>query len=92
MDAQSHLSLKYISQVEAGVKIEGIFMGDLEIMHTEVMHSTIKILEVDIGTALIVEKILVIMLEVVRDIGISIMIIGKTIIEVKVMIGIEVDH
>ena len=32
------------------------------------------------------------MLEVVRGIGIITMITGETIIEVKVMIGIEVDH
>ena len=92
MDAQNHLSLKYINPVEEEVKTEGFFAVDLEIMCTEVMHHTIKILEVDIGMTLIIEDILVIMLEVARGIGIIIMIIGKTITEVKVMIGIEVDH
>ena len=51
-----------------------------------------QILEVDIGMTLLTEEILVIILEVVRGTGIIIMIIGETILEVKVMIGIEVDH
>ena len=67
-------------------------MVDLEIMCTEVVHHKLKILEVDIGIILIAEEILVTVLEVVRGIGIITMIIGETITEVKVMIGIEVDH
>ena len=70
----------------------GNFVVDLEIMHTEVIHCTIKILEVDIGMTLITEGILVIIIEVVRGIGIIIMTIGETITEVMVMIGIEVDN
>ena len=61
-------------------------------MHTGDISHTIKILEADLEITLIVEEILVIMLEVVRDIGIITMITGGTIIEVKIMIGIEVDH
>ena len=41
---------------------------NLEIMHTWDICHTIKILEVDIEITLIVEEILVIRLEVVRDI------------------------
>ena len=92
MDAQNHLSLKYISLVEAGTKIEGTFMVDLVIMHTEVVHHSIKILEVDIGITLIAEGILVTILEVVRGIGIITMVTEETIIEVKAMIGTEVDR
>ena len=55
-------------------------------------HCIIKILEVDIGITLTVEETMVIIPEVVRDMGIITMITGGTIIEVKVMIGIEVDH
>ena len=49
-------------------------------------------LEVDIGVTLITEKIMVIMLEVVRDTEIIIMITEGTIIEVKIMIEIAVGH
>ena len=45
-----------------------------------------------IEITLIVEGILAIIPEVVRDIGIITMITEGTIIEVKVMIGIEADH
>ena len=61
-------------------------------MCIEVVCHIIKIVEADIGMTLITEEILVIILEVVSGIGIIIMIIGETITEVKVMIGIEVDH
>ena len=67
-------------------------MADLEIMHAGDIYHTIKMLEVDIEITLIIEEILVIVLEIVRDIGIITMITGGTIIEVKVMIGIEIDH
>ena len=73
-------------------KIEESFMADLEIMHTGDICRTVKILEVDIEINIIVEEILVIILEAVRDIGIITMITGEAIIEVKGMIGIEVDH
>ena len=63
-----------------------------EIMHTEDAHHIIKILEIDIGVILIIEEITGTMLEVVRDIGTIIMITGGTTIEVKIKIGIEVDH
>ena len=56
------------------------------------MHCIIKILEADIGVTLIIEEIMVTMLEVVRDIGTIIVITGGTTIEVKIMIGIGVDH
>ena len=90
MDAQNHLGLRYISLVE--VEIEETFMADLEIMHTGDVHCIIKILKVDIEMTLTVEETLVIILEVVRDIGIITMITGGTITEVKVMLGIELDH
>ena len=67
-------------------------MVDLETMHTGDEHYIIKILEIDIEITLIVEGILAIIPEVVRDIGIISMITEGTIIEVKVMIGIEADH
>ena len=44
-------------------------MAVSEIMHTEDVHSIIKILEADIGVTLIIEEIMGTMLEVVRDIG-----------------------
>ena len=74
MDPQNHLSLKYISPVEVETKIEETFMVDLEIMCTEVMHCSIKILEVDVGIA---RGNLVTMLEVVRGIGMITMITGE---------------
>ena len=92
MDAQSHLGLRYISPVEVEIKIEETFVADLEIMCTGDAHCTIKILEVDIEITLTVEETLVIILEVVRDIGIITMITGGIFTEGKVMIGIEVDH
>ena len=61
-------------------------------MPTGDTHCTIKILEVDTEITSTVEETLVIILEVVRDIGIITMITGGTITEVRVMIGIEVGH
>ena len=91
-DAQKHLGLRYISPVEVEIKIEETFMADLEIMHTGDAHCIIKIVEVDIEITLTVEETFVIVPEVVRDTGIITMVTGGTITEVKVMIGIEVDH
>ena len=54
-DAQNHLSYKYISLVEVEIKIEDTFAVDLEIMCTEDVCCTIKILEADIEITLIVE-------------------------------------
>ena len=51
-----------------------------------------QILEVDIEVTLTEEGISVIIPEVVRDKEIITMITEETITEVKVMIGIEVDH
>ena len=92
MDVQNHLSLKYISLAEVEFKIEGTFMVHLETMCTGNAHHIIKILEVDIEITLTVEGILVIIPEVVRDIGIITMITEGTFTEVKVTIGIEEDH
>ena len=92
MDAQNHLGLRYISLVEVEIKIGETFVADLEVMHTGDTCCTIKILEVDIGITLILQEILVTIIEVVRGIGVITMIIGGTMLEVKVMIGIEVDH
>ena len=92
MDDQNHFGLRYISPVEIEIKIEETFVADLEITCTGDAHCTIKILEVDIEITLTVEKTVVIIPEVVRDIGIITMITGGTITEVKIMIGIEVDH
>ena len=92
MDVQNHLGLRYISLVEVEIKIEETFTTDLEITCTGDICHTIKILEVDIEITLIVEEILVTTLEVVSDIGIITTITEETIIEVKVMIGLEVDH
>ena len=65
----------------------GRFRGNT---YADVCH-TIKILEVDIGITLILEEILVIIIEVARDMGIITMIIEGTALEVKLMIGIEED-
>ena len=92
MDALNHLNLRYISLVEAEIKTGEIFVVDLEATRTGDVCSTIKILEVDIGITLMLEEILVIIIEVARDIGIITMIIEGTTLEVKVMIGIEVDY
>ena len=85
-DILNHLGLRYISLVEAEIKIEVTCMAGSEIMHTEDAHHIIKILEVDIGVTSITEEITGIILEVVRDIGTIIMITEGTIIEVKIMI------
>ena len=77
---------------EVEIKIEGTFMVDLETMCTGDAYYIIKILEVDIEITLTVEGILAIIPEVVKNIGIITMITEGTIIEVKVMIGIEADH
>ena len=92
MDTQNQLGLRYISLVEVEIKVEETFMAGLEVMHTGDTHRIIKILEVDIEITLTVEGTLVTIPELVRDIGIITMITGGTITEVKVMIGIEVDH
>ena len=91
MDAQNHLDLRYISLVEVEIKIEETFVAGLEITHTGDAHHIIKILGVDLEITLTVEGTLVTTPEVVRDIGIIMMITGGTITEFKVMIGIEVD-
>ena len=67
-------------------------MVDLEIMHTGDAHCTIKLLEVETEVSLVIEKITDTTHEVVRDIGTITMIIGETIIEVKVMIETGVGH
>ena len=67
-------------------------MADLEVMCMGDACCTIQILEVDIEITLILKEVLVIILEVVRDIGIITMITGGQILEVKVIIGIEVDY
>ena len=92
MDALNHLGLRYISLVEAEIKIEEIFVAGLEIMHTGDAHHTIKILEVDIEVNLIIEEAVGIILEVVRDAGTIIMTTGGIIIEVKIRVEIEVDQ
>ena len=92
MDDLNHLDLKYISLVEAEIKIEETFVAGSEIMRTEDAYHAIKILEVDIEVILIIEEVMGIMLEVVRDTGTIIMITGGIIIEVKVMIEIGIDH
>ena len=66
--------------------------GNFHVTCTGDTHCIIKILEVDIEITLTVEETLVIVPEVVRDTGTITMITRRTITEVKVMIGIEVDH
>ena len=66
---QNHLSHKYISSTEVGIKIEATFMVGLEIMHRGETHCTIKILEVETEVTLPIEEITDITCEVVRDIG-----------------------
>ena len=91
MDTLNHLNLRYISLVEVEIKTGEIFVVDLEVTCTGDICHTIKILEVDMGITLILEEILVIIIEVARDIGIITMIIEGSTLEVKLMIGIEVD-
>ena len=67
-------------------------MAGSETMHTEDMHHKIKILEVDVRVTLIIEEIMGTKLEVIRDIGTIIVITEGTTIEVKIAIGIGVDH
>ena len=55
-------------------------------------HHTIKILEVETGVTLVIEKIMDITHEVAKDIGTIIMTIGEAIIEVKITIGIGVGY
>ena len=54
-DVLNQLGLRYISLVEAEIKIEVTLMAGSEIMCTEEVHHIIKILEVDIGVTLIIE-------------------------------------
>ena len=91
-DALNHLGLRYISPVEAEIKIEAIFVAGSEIMCTEDAHHIIKFLQADIGVTLIIEEIMGTMLEVVRDIRTITVITGGTTTEVKIMIEIGVDH
>ena len=91
-DPLNHLGLRYINQVGAEIKIEATFKAGSEIMHTEDAHHIIKIFKADIGVTLIIEEITGTMLEVVRDIGTIIVIIGGAAIEVNVTIGIGGDH
>ena len=91
-DALNHLGLRYFSPVEVEIKIEATFVAGSEIMHTEDAHCIIKILEADIGVTLIIGEITGTMLEVVRDIGTITVITGGATIEVKMVIGIGVDH
>ena len=88
----NHLGLRYISLVEAEIKIEVTLVAGSEITCTEDAHRIIKILEVDIGVTSTTEEIMGIIQEVVRDIGTIIMITGGTIIEVKIMIETGVGH
>ena len=70
----------------------GNFHGRFKINMYRDVHHIIKTLEVDIEITLTVEEILAIIPEVVRYIGIITMITEGTLTEVKVMLGIEVDH
>ena len=92
MEVLNHLSLRYISLAEVEIKTEGTFVVDLEMICIGNAHHIIKSLEVDIEVTLTEEGISVIIPEVVRDTETITMIIEETITEVKVMIGIEVDH
>ena len=92
MHVPNLLGLRYISPVEAEVKIEETFVTDLEIMHTGDAHHTIKILEVDTEVILIIEDVMGIIPEVVRDTGTIREITEGTVIEVKIMAEIEADH
>ena len=92
MDAQNHLSIRYISLAGIEIRTEGTFMVDLETMCTGDAQHIMKILDVDIEATLTVEGILVIIPEVTRHRGIITMITEGTITEVKITIGIEADH
>ena len=92
MDAQNHLGLKYISLGRGRNQNRGNFLGRFRNNAYRGIWRTIKIWEVDIGITLIAEESYVTILQVVRGIGIITTITGETIIEVKVMIGIEVDQ
>ena len=61
-------------------------------MHIGDAHHIINILEVETEVTVAIEEIMGITLKVVRGIETITMIIGETIIEVKVMIEIGVGH
>ena len=88
MEVQNHSSPKYINLVGVETKTEEIsVVGSETICIGDAQHIT-KILEGDIRITLVGEEIL----EVVRDIEVITITMEGTIIEVKVMIGTEVDH
>ena len=67
-------------------------MAGLEIMHYKGCPLYNQNLEVETGVTLVIEDITDTTHEAVRYIGIIIMTIGETTIEVKVMTEIGVDH
>ena len=89
---QSHLSHKCISPIEVEIRVEVISMVCLEIMHIGDIHSIIKNFKVETEVTSAIEEIKDITCEAIRDIETFMMIIGQTIIGVKVMIGIGVGH
>ena len=89
---QNHLSHTCISLIEVEIRLEVIIIVDLEIMLIGDTHHTIKTLEVETEITLAIEENMGTTCEVIRGIETITMIIGETIIEVKVMIEIGVGH
>ena len=89
---QSHLSYKCISPIEIEIRVEIIITVGLEIMYIGDVHHIIKIFEVETEVTSVIEEITDITCEAIRDKETITMIIGETIIGVKVMIGIGVGH
>ena len=89
---QSHLSHKCISPIKVDIRVEAIIMLFLETMHIGDVQCTIKTLEVGTEVTLALEEITHITRKVVRGIETITMIIGETIIEVRVMTEIRVGY
>ena len=87
-DRVDNLSNECINLIEVEVRIK---VGLGQIMHMEVVQDTTKTLEVEEGIVQIIEVIMVTIWEVIKCMGI-IIIIEKVIIGIKVRIGIEIDH
>ena len=91
-DTLNHLGLRYVSLVEAEMQIEETFVVDSRTTGIEDACCIVKVLEVDIEEILIIEETMGMMLEVVRDTGMTIIITGGVIIVGRIMIEIGVRH
>ena len=87
------LSHKYINSIGVGIRIEAIIEVYLGIiMPIGVVLHTTRILGAEQEIALIIEETTDIICKVIRHIRIIIIITEETVIEVKIMTGIEVGQ